>query len=219
MAICQHCGINFVPHRKSQKNCTAKCTALAAVAAWRKRNPEKMKAYAKERSEYNRTHAEENTQKRRTAWVKDLDKSRAMARAKYAARRKHYAEYQREWRHRHPDKAREAVMSWRAKHPEHNTVRNHRRKARLSLALGRCNTRDMKTLREILGSVCLRCGRDKGITWDHVIPLSRGGSDGPLNKQPLCVYCNTSKHNRNCSDYRTRAHRRKLVSAFQMELL
>lgn len=30
-------------------------------------------------------------------------------------------------------------------------------------------------------------------TWDHVIPLARGGSHDPENMAPACVSCNSSK--------------------------
>ena len=49
---------------------------------------------------------------------------------------------------------------------------------------------------------CLRCGRDDvELTQDHVIPLSRGGSNTIDNIQPLCSPCNSKKHTKT-TDYR-----------------
>lgn len=50
------------------------------------------------------------------------------------------------------------------------------------------------------GSVCLACGVDE-LTIDHVVPLSKGGSNGIQNLQPLCRACNTRKHAKHI-DYR-----------------
>ena len=44
---------------------------------------------------------------------------------------------------------------------------------------------------------CVHCGRsDIKITKDHIIPLTRGGSNWIENIQPLCQPCNSSKNNK-----------------------
>ncbi len=40
---------------------------------------------------------------------------------------------------------------------------------------------------------CLCCGRVSELTIDHVLPISKGGSNAPSNVQPLCRPCNSSK--------------------------
>lgn len=49
---------------------------------------------------------------------------------------------------------------------------------------------------------CLCCGESRPLTVDHVIPLSRGGSNTIENLQPLCLSCNDRKGSRTI-DYRT----------------
>lgn len=44
--------------------------------------------------------------------------------------------------------------------------------------------------------VCARCGASKELHFDHIIPLSRGGSDEPENIQILCRTCNLTKSDR-----------------------
>jgi hypothetical protein len=51
-------------------------------------------------------------------------------------------------------------------------------------------------LRRLYGNRCCRCGSASRISKDHVIPVSRGGSDGVTNLQPLCKPCNSTKGTR-----------------------
>lgn len=43
------------------------------------------------------------------------------------------------------------------------------------------------------GYVCRRCGSDRLLSIDHVIPLSKGGLHHPINFQTLCLPCNVKK--------------------------
>jgi 5-methylcytosine-specific restriction endonuclease McrA len=43
------------------------------------------------------------------------------------------------------------------------------------------------------GNICLCCKEKKKLTKDHIIPLSKGGTDQISNLQPLCQDCNTHK--------------------------
>lgn len=40
---------------------------------------------------------------------------------------------------------------------------------------------------------CHYCGVAPGVTADHVIPKSRGGTNNPWNLVPACVRCNQAK--------------------------
>lgn len=53
---------------------------------------------------------------------------------------------------------------------------------------------------------CAYCGEDLNgrLEWDHVIPISRGGTDGVGNLLPACVDCNRSKAHRFISEWRLR---------------
>jgi 5-methylcytosine-specific restriction endonuclease McrA len=71
-----------------------------------------------------------------------------------------------------------------------------------TLAAEGCFTRsEFKALCLRYGNVCLCCGKRRVLVPDHVIPLSRGGSNDISNIQPLCGKCNASKGARTI-DYR-----------------
>jgi hypothetical protein len=43
------------------------------------------------------------------------------------------------------------------------------------------------------GYRCVKCGREKPLSIDHIVPLVRGGSRDDSNLQTLCVPCNVAK--------------------------
>jgi 5-methylcytosine-specific restriction endonuclease McrA len=70
---------------------------------------------------------------------------------------------------------------------------------------------------EFCGHVCLACGaRDRELTRDHIVPLSRGGPDDLDNLQPLCQICNTRKRVQDWGDMRPAGWREFLQAEVQL---
>ena len=63
-------------------------------------------------------------------------------------------------------------------------------------AFGKITREEWLTKCAECGNKCVRCGLFKALTIDHIIPLSKGGSNTIDNIQPLCKKCNSSKNNR-----------------------
>jgi 5-methylcytosine-specific restriction endonuclease McrA len=51
------------------------------------------------------------------------------------------------------------------------------------------------------GNVCTYCGTGEKLTADHVVPLTRGGTNDPSNLTACCITCNTKKSNKLVSEW------------------
>ena len=121
-------------------------------------------------------------------------------------------EYGKQYRAKHHEEARERGARWRDKHPDYhhqyridnaNKYRVHtaNRKALSMAAEGTFTDEQFAELCEQYDNRCLCCGKVKKLTVDHIVPLSKGGSNDISNVQPVCGPCNSKKHTETI-DYR-----------------
>jgi len=88
------------------------------------------------------------------------------------------------------------------------------RKARLQVGLQRAaakranggdfDIQDWETLVELANGHCPACGKERKLNMDHIVPVSKGGTNYLWNLQPLCRSCNSRKMTETI-DYRTPA--------------
>jgi 5-methylcytosine-specific restriction endonuclease McrA len=52
---------------------------------------------------------------------------------------------------------------------------------------------------------CIYCGSDKQLEADHILPLSRGGSNAFVNLATACRPCNLSKGSKAVEDWSAKA--------------
>jgi 5-methylcytosine-specific restriction endonuclease McrA len=100
------------------------------------------------------------------------------------------------------ERNREEVISRSKKWAEENTEKvsaakaNNRRRRRVAKNAGKGHftVEEFDALCSAYGCACLSCGAtDRVLEADHVVPLTRGGSDEISNIQPLCGECNRRK--------------------------
>lgn len=94
----------------------------------------------------------------------------------------------------------------RQRRPEvFNTIGANRR-ARVRNAKGNFTHQQWELKKKYYGNKCRICGileRDTQMVRDHIIPLSRGGTNFIANLQPLCQHCNSVKYNKKMEELTT----------------
>jgi 5-methylcytosine-specific restriction endonuclease McrA len=102
-------------------------------------------------------------------------------------------------------RANEVVRRWRARNPEKVSAKNRRTKIIRRHVPGSHTLTEWQALKAQYSYRCLCCGKAEPLiklTEDHVIPVTKGGSNAIDNLQPLCGPCNSAKGNRRSTDYR-----------------
>jgi 5-methylcytosine-specific restriction endonuclease McrA len=100
------------------------------------------------------------------------------------------------WRDANRDKVRESNRLAKKAHPEQRQADDERRRSRKENAEGNYSANDIKKQNKIQKGRCYYCGQKKKLTIDHIVPLSRGGSNWPSNIVLACGSCNSKKHNK-----------------------
>lgn len=151
---------------------------LDANEKWRKKNPEK----------HNRCS--------RNWSAKNRDRSNAIKRNWRLRNPEKSAQATRNWQKNNPEKVNAHGRRWRKENHEKWSLINRRNQYRRKQAEGYFTNDDWQNILKIHNNSCVFCGTKDNITIDHIIPLSRGGTNWPENLEPLCFTCNTRKHNK-----------------------
>ncbi len=94
---------------------------------------------------------------------------------------------------------RERMKIWRKMHPKENYFQFHKWEIRKKGNSGSHTLGEWETLKAQYNWTCPFCKKAEPkikLTEDHIIPLSKGGSDNIENIQPLCLICNCKKYNK-----------------------
>lgn len=177
--VCRECDRAAVEkRRKSDPNTREKGKEYSR--AWREANREKFNALMRAWRKANREKVRQEAKERRNA-KKLLDPEG-------------YAEgLRRQYQRQKP------------KTPEQSRRTNLARRKRKMGAPGTASDEQIRWRIGFYGGRCAYCGAGFEHI-DHVIPLSRGGSNWPANLRPACGKCNREKHNRRLQEWAASKH-------------
>lgn len=116
-------------------------------------------------------------------------------------RREQRQAYDRSWRKANPDKCREQSRRSKPRRMAKILQENRNYRARKAGAPGQFSVADMRRLLSRSGGRCFYCPQ-LATTADHVVPLSRGGTNFIGNIVPACRTCNSSKNARTIMEWR-----------------
>lgn len=201
------------------------------VKAWRAANKKKLSAYSRAWEAKNKEHvaaknktylalnrervrANERARRARTKekvkayraahYALNKERLRAKVNAYRARNRDRINAKEKASRAANPQYKAQAVartIAWVKANPERHLEHSNRRRALKIAAEGSHSLAEWAALQEKCGHRCACCGAAKRLTRDHIVPLSRGGSDWIENIQPLCKSCNCAKRDRHAINY------------------
>jgi len=105
----------------------------------------------------------------------------------------YYAEHMKQW---HKDNKIHAAK-YKKEHLEENRISCNKYRAIKHELPYTLTTKQWETAKQCFNNKCAYCGKELPLTQDHFLALSNGGEYSINNIIPVCLSCNSSKHNSN----------------------
>jgi 5-methylcytosine-specific restriction endonuclease McrA len=142
------------------------------------------------------------TKAKKAVWYQaNRERVLARVRANTAANPQRISAYHAEHYAANADRIKAYVSGYRATNPEKKAQLENRRRVRKTGNGGTHTVEAWRTKCAEFNHRCAYCGETKPLTRDHVIPLSRGGSDDISNIVPACRSCNSRKNAKPLNDF------------------
>ncbi len=94
------------------------------------------------------------------------------------------------------DKIKTQQKNYYLQHKDVFEAKGRRYRNRKFAAEGFHSNQEWELLKKQYAYRCAHCKQSALLTRDHIIPLSKGGSDNIVNIQPLCKPCNSAKRDK-----------------------
>lgn len=83
---------------------------------------------------------------------------------------------------------------------ESHKIYKYLRRTRIKDSGGSITTKELSLIRK-RDKTCVYCGSSSNLSFDHIIPISRGGSSDKTNMVLACLKCNTSKNSKDVFEW------------------
>jgi 5-methylcytosine-specific restriction endonuclease McrA len=182
--ICFQCGSPMNTQGGTKAGC-AKCNGTARKRRYRESHREKLRAS-------NRIYRAENLEQVREAGLRH-----------YYKKRDHYQEYGRAYYANNRERRAEYAKQYQKDNPEVYQAMSARRRTRIETGMtAEDRATSVEWRRFLRYCPCYYCGEFAEVTHvDHMLPLSRGGTDHWFNLQQSCRSCNLSKHTKTAEEF------------------
>lgn len=164
---------------------------------WNKRNPDKIREYARRHAKTDRK--KETARKYREANREHLN---ACSRVRHANNPKKQREATAAWYRKNKERVSEYNRDYKKKHRKLIAFLQRQYVSRKNGAVGTATEEQIKSRLDYHGNRCIYCGRDGPMEIEHMIPLSRGGTNWPANLAPACRSCNSSKRSKTFFEFK-----------------
>lgn len=218
--VCPRCGTSksatpefFAREKRKSSGLRATCKECERVYRTenKKRISERDHAYRaghKEKAtEYHRAyhaaHKQKENERARKYRVANPERMAEYKRKWIEIQGERVTEYKRAWRIIHKKRLAEKDLAWARANPEKVRARGQRRRARKHNAEGTHTAADIQAQYKAQKGKCYYCSVKVSDTYhvDHIVPLSRGGSDDPENIVIACPICNLRKNDKLPSEW------------------
>ena len=165
------------------------------IKSWRENNKEHVKQYNKE---YKRVYYKRGANK---------EESKAYNKKYYRANKERIREAAKEYTATHIEENRARAAAWYKENPERGKanakVANHKRRAHVAKVGGKFTKADIRNMYMSQGARCYYCSVsiERVYHIEHMVPISRGGSNWIDNICLACVPCNRMKGIRTAKEF------------------
>ncbi len=125
--------------------------------------------------------------------TKCIECEKARVRELVLANPDYYKEKNRRWKSKNHERYLEYMTEWNANNFHKRAASRNRYRAKNYGVLSTVVEADLLHLIDVYGWKCMVCQTEENLSWDHINPMSKGGTDTPDNLQILCVNHNSQK--------------------------
>jgi 5-methylcytosine-specific restriction endonuclease McrA len=182
--VCKICDGTLPPRRRAF--CSPECKAVSEKARTTARYEADKDAWIQRSAAWKASNLEASRASARRTAAKTKDQKREYDLTYRQENRARYSQHQRDWYAKNAEHAREAGREYASA-----------RRARVAdNGSFRVTPSDYANMLRRANGACTYCSTPltaKTLHWDHIIPISRGGSHSVGNLAPSCAPCNQSK--------------------------